>query len=104
LITGDSGCAPKPSPEPYQRALYELGIPVERCVVVEDSEVGLQSARALGPARLFRMCLSPSASPLPSVSSSAAAPSEPPRITDFYDDQLAPPFPPFGSSNHFFLP
>lgn len=111
LITGDSGCAPKPSPEPYQRALYELGIPVERCVVVEDSEVGLASARALGPARLFRMCLSPSASPpLPSVSSSAAvsssapAPSEPHQITDFYDDQLAPPSPPFGSSNHFFLP
>lgn len=78
LITADSGCAPKPSPEPYKEALYQLGIPPERCIIVEDSDVGMTSARALCPARLFRMCL-------PFVHSDEYS------ITDFYDDRLAPP-------------
>lgn len=85
-ITSDSGCAPKPSPEPYQKALYELGIPVERCIIVEDSEIGLASAQALLASRasshLFQMC-----------SSSSVPIQDGPflRITDFHDVLLTPP-------------
>ncbi len=93
LITSDSGCAPKPSPEPYKEALYQLGIPPERCIIVEDSDVGLTSARSLCPARLLRMCS-------PFVRSDAHS------ITDFYDERLAPPpfaplsFSPSSPSSH----
>lgn len=87
LITSDSGCAPKPSPEPYQQALYQLGIPIERCIIVEDSEVGLASASSFlsshASAHLFQMC-----------PSSAVPPQENGpylRITDFYDYLLTPP-------------
>jgi beta-phosphoglucomutase-like phosphatase (HAD superfamily) len=36
----------KPSPEPYLLGLRTLGLPAERCVVVEDSPRGLAAARA----------------------------------------------------------
>lgn len=84
LITSDSGCAPKPSPAPYHMALEELSIPPERCIIVEDSEVGLQSARQVGPARLFRMLP-------PSHNHSISEPGEVPTIQDFTDSRLAPP-------------
>lgn len=38
----------KPHPEPYLVALERLGLPADRCVVVEDSERGLASALAAG--------------------------------------------------------
>ena len=38
----------KPHPEPYQMALQRLGLPADRCVVIEDSERGLASALAAG--------------------------------------------------------
>jgi HAD superfamily hydrolase (TIGR01509 family) len=38
----------KPHPEPYQMALQRLDLPAERCVVIEDSERGLESALAAG--------------------------------------------------------
>ena len=38
----------KPHPEPYLLALGRLGLPAGECIAVEDSERGLQSARAAG--------------------------------------------------------
>ncbi len=38
----------KPDPEPYVRAVERLGVPRERCLVVEDSERGLRAAKAAG--------------------------------------------------------
>jgi HAD superfamily hydrolase (TIGR01509 family) len=38
----------KPEPEPYLRAVERLGIARERCLVVEDSERGLRSAKSAG--------------------------------------------------------
>src|SRR5688572_28568513 len=38
----------KPSPDPYARACYLLGVPPEWAIAVEDSITGLKSARAAG--------------------------------------------------------
>jgi HAD superfamily hydrolase (TIGR01509 family) len=38
----------KPDPEPYLAAAARLGVPVSRCLVVEDSERGLRAARSAG--------------------------------------------------------
>ena len=82
LITSDSkGIDPKPSPAPYQEALYQLGVPAERCIMVEDSEVGLASAKGVSPALLFRR----SDDPTPS------SPSDPPLLLGFWDGRLTPP-------------
>jgi HAD superfamily hydrolase (TIGR01509 family) len=38
----------KPDPEPYLCAVERLGVPAGRCLVIEDSERGLQAAKAAG--------------------------------------------------------
>lgn len=38
----------KPDPEPYEFTAKKLGLSPEDCLVVEDSEIGLRSARAAG--------------------------------------------------------
>ncbi len=38
----------KPSPEPFLTAAHRLGVDPARCLVFEDAEAGLQSARAAG--------------------------------------------------------
>lgn len=38
----------KPHPEPYERALRELGLPEDRVVVVENAPLGIESAKAAG--------------------------------------------------------
>jgi HAD superfamily hydrolase (TIGR01509 family) len=38
----------KPNPEPYLCAVDRLGVPADRCLVVEDSERGLRAAKAAG--------------------------------------------------------
>jgi len=38
----------KPDPEPYLCAVARLGLPPERCLVIEDSERGLRAAKAAG--------------------------------------------------------
>jgi len=43
LVTSDSKCKPKPSPEPYEWGMEMLSIDPETTVVFEDSEVGIQS-------------------------------------------------------------
>lgn len=89
LITSESGTPPKPSPAPYQEALYELGIPPERCIIVEDSEVGLASARNVSPFLLLRRT---DTSPVsPASPASPVSPASPPPLLDFWDDRLTPP-------------
>jgi len=46
IIAGDDVKEKKPSPEIYNLAATRLGVPNSRCVVVEDSLVGLRAARA----------------------------------------------------------
>ena len=38
----------KPSPEPYLRTSRSLGVKPERCMVLEDSPMGIRSAKAAG--------------------------------------------------------
>ncbi|HEY3398772.1 MAG TPA: HAD-IA family hydrolase [Armatimonadota bacterium] len=48
VITGDQVTRKKPDPQIYQLAGERLGLPPERCVVVEDAPVGVQAAQAAG--------------------------------------------------------
>ena len=48
LVTTDDVPAGKPDPAGYLLAAERLGVPPERCLVVEDAEVGLQAGRAAG--------------------------------------------------------
>ncbi len=48
VVCGDEVSAPKPDPEPYRTAARLLGVPIEACVAIEDSPVGVASALASG--------------------------------------------------------
>jgi mannitol-1-/sugar-/sorbitol-6-phosphatase len=48
LITADQVSRGKPSPEPYLAGAARLGLPVERCVVIEDAPAGIASGVAAG--------------------------------------------------------
>lgn len=48
VVTGDEVTHGKPHPEPYLRAAELLGVPIEDCLVVEDSPAGVGSALACG--------------------------------------------------------
>lgn len=48
LIIGDECSAGKPDPEPYLRAMRELGVTPESCIAFEDSESGAAAAVAAG--------------------------------------------------------
>jgi len=48
VLTREDFCESKPHPEPYLKALQRVGLDAEQCVVVEDSERGLQAAAAAG--------------------------------------------------------
>ena len=48
VITASDVEKQKPDGEGYEKAMAMLGIPPERTVIVEDSETGLQAARASG--------------------------------------------------------
>ncbi|RYB93688.1 HAD family phosphatase [Nocardioides oleivorans] len=52
LVGGEDVAQTKPSPEPYLRAAELLGVPISRCVAIEDSPNGLASAVASGAASL----------------------------------------------------
>lgn len=47
LASGDYS-EPKPHPEPYLKAVERAGVAPEECIVIEDSERGLASAKAAG--------------------------------------------------------
>lgn len=48
IIGGDEVMKGKPDPEPYLNALKYLRLPAADCVVVEDSQSGIESAKAAG--------------------------------------------------------
>ncbi|MFK3985266.1 HAD family hydrolase [Micromonospora sp. NPDC050397] len=52
VVCGDEVSAAKPDPEPYLTAARMLGVPIERCVAIEDSRAGVASAVAAGAAVL----------------------------------------------------
>lgn len=52
FVTADDVRRGKPDPEPYLTGAALLGVPPERCVVVEDAPAGLTAARAAGAGTL----------------------------------------------------
>lgn len=48
IITGDDVSMSKPHPEPYLLAASKLKVRIENCIVLEDSSIGIRSARAAG--------------------------------------------------------
>jgi sugar-phosphatase len=52
LVTADDVQRGKPAPDPFLEAARRLGVPPERCLVVEDAPAGLEAARAAGCATL----------------------------------------------------
>ena len=48
IIAGDDVSRKKPDPEIYNVAAQRLGLSADKCVVVEDSMVGLRAAKAAG--------------------------------------------------------
>jgi HAD superfamily hydrolase (TIGR01509 family) len=48
LMSNEDVEQPKPDPEIYQKTFSALGVPAPDCLVVEDNEHGVQSARASG--------------------------------------------------------
>jgi beta-phosphoglucomutase len=48
LITGDDVARGKPDPQVFLLAAERLGVPAERCIVVEDAQAGVEAARAAG--------------------------------------------------------
>jgi HAD superfamily hydrolase (TIGR01509 family) len=48
VVSAEDVAAGKPDPAVYERAADELGVPAGRCVAVEDSEHGVESAARAG--------------------------------------------------------
>jgi HAD superfamily hydrolase (TIGR01509 family) len=48
MACGDAVTRKKPAPDVYNLALERLKLPAEDCIAFEDSEIGVQSARAAG--------------------------------------------------------
>lgn len=48
LVTADDVRHGKPHPEGYLAAAQRLGVPADKCVVVEDAPAGIRAARAAG--------------------------------------------------------
>lgn len=47
-IAGDEVPLAKPHPDPYWTAAHRLGVPIEECLIVEDSPTGVAAARDSG--------------------------------------------------------
>ena len=48
IITLDDVTRPKPNPEPYIKGIKKLNVEKENAIVIEDSIVGIQAAKAAG--------------------------------------------------------
>jgi HAD superfamily hydrolase (TIGR01509 family) len=48
VICAEDVKAGKPDPEPFLKAAKKVGIPPHRCLVIEDAELGIESARRAG--------------------------------------------------------
>ena len=55
VIGNDLGLAQKPSPDMYIHAARMLGVPIERCAIVEKSPMGIQAAKASGCTTIVRV-------------------------------------------------
>lgn len=67
IVTGETVERGKPDPEPYLTAAAMLGVPIERCLAIEDSPSGVRSALASGAAAVGVRRLAP-VDPLPGLS------------------------------------
>lgn len=54
MVTFDECVQRKPHPAPYQRAAYDLGLEASACLVIEDSPIGLLSAKNAGMTCVIR--------------------------------------------------
>lgn len=63
VIAGDEVVRTKPDPEPYLTAAARLDVPIGDCVAIEDSPIGLRSARSSGAV----VVAVPNDAPLPDV-------------------------------------
>ncbi|MCZ7396418.1 MAG: HAD family phosphatase [Candidatus Methanoperedens sp.] len=48
IVTGNDVTAGKPSPEPYLKAVRMVGISNDECIVIENSPLGVESAKRAG--------------------------------------------------------
>jgi HAD superfamily hydrolase (TIGR01509 family) len=48
VVTAEDVTRTKPDPEPYQRAVEQLGVPASACVVIEDSLNGIRAGKSAG--------------------------------------------------------
>jgi HAD superfamily hydrolase (TIGR01509 family) len=48
LVTAEDTARHKPEPDVFLEAARRLGVPAERCVVFEDTDIGLEAARRAG--------------------------------------------------------
>ena len=48
IVSGDDVRSGKPDPEVYLKAAASVGVPPERCIVVEDAAAGVEGARRAG--------------------------------------------------------
>jgi HAD superfamily hydrolase (TIGR01549 family) len=62
VITGDDVTQHKPHPQGFLMAAKQLGVKPEHCVVFEDSDIGMEAARAFG-AHALRVCFQCADSP-----------------------------------------
>jgi HAD superfamily hydrolase (TIGR01509 family) len=84
IAAGDVVGRKKPAPDIYELALNNLGIPARQAVAIEDSEIGLQAAKAAGLFTIVtptRWTLSQNFKTADLVLSSLGDPDEPSRDT-----------------------
>jgi tRNA threonylcarbamoyl adenosine modification protein YjeE len=63
FVTADQLTKGKPDPEPYLTAARRLGVPADRCLVIEDAPAGITAGRAAG-ARVLALLTTHSADAL----------------------------------------
>ena len=54
IVGSNSVLEPKPSPEIYLEAARRIGVPIDNCLIVENSGIGLEAALAAGCFRLVK--------------------------------------------------
>jgi HAD superfamily hydrolase (TIGR01509 family) len=52
IVTADEVMHSKPAPDLYSLAMRKLGVEPEACLVYEDSEIGMTSARGAGAGKI----------------------------------------------------
>ena len=48
VVSAQDVLEPKPSPEMYQKIIFDFGLKPEECLIVEDNENGIKAAKASG--------------------------------------------------------